>query len=67
MGATPILRLAEVSRVHGTDSTAVRALAGVCMEVNAGQLSPVTPPAPWREPASNWHCHLRHRSLQETG
>ena len=40
MGATPILRLAEVSRVHGTDSTAVRALAGVCMEVNAGELRP---------------------------
>ena len=39
MGTTPILRLAEVSRVHGTDTTAVRALAGVSMEVNAGVAS----------------------------
>ena len=45
MGATPILRLAEVSRVHGTDSTAVRALAGVCMEVNAGELVAVMGPS----------------------
>ena len=45
MGTTPILRLAEVSRVHGTDSTAVRALAGVCMEVNAGELVAVMGPS----------------------
>jgi len=45
MGTTPILRLAEVSRVHGTDTTAVRALAGVSMEVNAGELVAVMGPS----------------------
>jgi len=45
MGTTPILRLAEVSRVHGTDTTAVRALAGVSMQVNAGELVAVMGPS----------------------
>ena len=45
MGTTPILRLAEVSRVHGSDTTAVRALAGVSMEVHAGELVAVMGPS----------------------
>jgi putative ABC transport system ATP-binding protein len=45
MGTTPILRLAEVSRVHGNDTTAVRALAGVSMEVHAGELVAVMGPS----------------------
>ena len=45
MGTTPILRLAEVSRVHGSDATAVQALAGVSMEVNAGELVAVMGPS----------------------
>ena len=42
---TPILRLAEVSRVHGSDATAVCALAGVSMEVHAGELVAVMGPS----------------------
>jgi len=45
MGTTPILRMAEVSRVHGSDTTAVRALAGVSMEVHAGELVAVMGPS----------------------
>ena len=45
MGTTPILRLAEVSRVHGSDATAVQALAGVSMEVHAGELVAVMGPS----------------------
>ena len=45
MGTTPILRLAEVSRVHGSDATAVQALAGVSMEVHPGELVAVMGPS----------------------
>jgi putative ABC transport system ATP-binding protein len=40
-----ILRLENVTRVHGTDTTAVRALAGVSLEVRAGELVAVMGPS----------------------
>jgi putative ABC transport system ATP-binding protein len=40
-----ILRLRDVTRVHGTDSTAVRALAGVSLDVRAGELVAVMGPS----------------------
>lgn len=40
-----ILRLDNVTRVHGTDSTAVRALAGVSLDVRAGELVAVMGPS----------------------
>ncbi len=45
MTAEVILRLENVTRVHGTDTTAVRALAGVTMEVLAGELVAVMGPS----------------------
>ena len=45
MGTTPILRLTGVTRVHGSDTTAVRALAGVSLEVHAGELVAVMGPS----------------------
>ena len=41
----PILRLDNVVRVHGTDTTAVRALAGVSLDVHAGELVAVMGPS----------------------
>ena len=38
MTASPILLLDNVSRVHGHDETAVRALDGVTLTVDAGEL-----------------------------
>ena len=40
-----ILRLEDVTRVHGTDTTAVRALAGVSLDVAAGELVAVMGPS----------------------
>jgi putative ABC transport system ATP-binding protein len=40
-----ILRLDDVTRVHGRDTTAVRALAGVSLEVRAGELVAVMGPS----------------------
>ena len=40
-----ILRLDNVTRVHGHDSTAVRALAGVSLDVRAGELVAVMGPS----------------------
>jgi len=40
-----ILRLDAVTRVHGRDTTAVRALAGVSLEVRAGELVAVMGPS----------------------
>ena len=41
----PVLRLVGVHRVHGQGSTAVRALAGVSLEVRAGELVAVMGPS----------------------
>ena len=45
MSGEPILRLEDVSRVHGEGATAVRALAGVTMDVHAGELVAVMGPS----------------------
>ncbi len=45
MSEEPILRLEDVSRVHGEGATAVRALAGVTMDVCAGELVAVMGPS----------------------
>ena len=41
----PVLRLLEVSRVHGSGETAVHALRGVSLEVKAGELVAVMGPS----------------------
>jgi putative ABC transport system ATP-binding protein len=41
----PILRLENVSRVHGSGATAVRALAGVTLDVHPGELVAVMGPS----------------------
>lgn len=43
--STPVLRLIEVSRVHGDGDTAVHALRGVSIEVAAGELVAVMGPS----------------------
>ncbi len=43
--STPVLRLIEVSRVHGQGETAVHALRGVSVEVAAGELVAVMGPS----------------------
>ena len=45
MTTSPILLLNNVSRVHGHDETAVRALDGVTLEVHAGELVAVMGPS----------------------
>ena len=45
MNSRPILRLEGVSRVHGADETEVRALAGVSLDVFAGELVAVMGPS----------------------
>ncbi len=45
MSGELILRLDDVSRVHGEGATAVRALAGVTMDVHAGELVAVMGPS----------------------
>ena len=45
MSRGPILRLDSVTRVHGAGTAAVRALAGVSMEVSAGELVAVMGPS----------------------
>jgi putative ABC transport system ATP-binding protein len=45
MTASPILLLDNVSRVHGHDETAVRALDGVTLSVHAGELVAVMGPS----------------------
>jgi len=45
MSGEPILRLEDVTRVHGEGATAVRALAGVTMDVYAGELVAVMGPS----------------------
>ena len=45
MTTSPILLLDNVSRVHGHDETAVRALDGVTLEVYAGELVAVMGPS----------------------
>ena len=45
MSGEPILRLEDVSRVHGEGATAVRALAGVTIYVHAGELAAVMGPS----------------------
>jgi len=45
MTSSPILLLDNVSRVHGRDETAVRALDGVTLEVHAGELVAVMGPS----------------------
>ena len=45
MSSETILRLEDVTRVHGADATAVRALAGVSLQVQAGELVAVMGPS----------------------
>ena len=45
MSTETILRMEDVTRVHGRDTTAVRALAGVSLEVRAGELVAVMGPS----------------------
>ncbi|WP_442952825.1 ABC transporter ATP-binding protein [Pedococcus sp. 5OH_020] len=45
VGGEAILRIENVTRVHGSDTTAVRALAGVSLDVHAGELVAVMGPS----------------------
>ncbi|MFF4416340.1 hypothetical protein ACFYY8_27790 [Streptosporangium sp. NPDC001559] len=45
MSTEPVLRLTDVTRVHGEGSQAVRALRGVSLDVAAGELIAVMGPS----------------------